>query len=718
MAVQRGTRARMAAFMRGLTVFNARGGIVWAHFRAFRQLRCYSAAVLSTEHVKEAVSTSVPNLRSYQQQCIDKCIEYITKRNKKRIGVSLATGGGKTVIFVNLAQQLRMIAGSRDHTTLIMLHRRELALQVCSTIKRFFPELNVQLEMAKSHADVQQADVIVASMYSLIRRLDKYPKDSINLIIIDEAHHAAADSYVEVLQHFRADTKDTEVPVVGFSATFERADRKALSRVMDEIVFHKGILEMIDEKWLCEGKFTTVDVNVDLSRVIETGDDFQPASLSRAMNTDAVNKIILKTYLHKRAMHNLKSTLLFGVDIDHVKSLCKLFQRHGIEAQYVTSKTRLSERDSIVQDFRAGKIDVLMNCGIFTEGTDIPNIDCLLLCRPTKSRTLLVQMIGRGLRQHHTKDHCQVIDFVSSCKVGVVSVPTLVGIDDYDNKLDDATIQDLKLMKDDIEKEQALIEQNKAERFQQEELEKERIHNHVQENMAELSALDLTLTSYEDFESFYKAAARGDSINFDDKAPGIKEIELLINSSYPWVRIGKLSWALDLGYGSHLRINKNKGGKADGGQCVYELKLYRRVSIHHLPIKFIPRVVSVSPDIYEIIASVENIIRDLKSNSSSSSISTSSRPRNFTKYSTWRRLPATERQKSSIRLAIARYFGKLSPGDRNQLPEDKVISKYLSSITRGDANMFLFSVSLAPVFSVSVLLKALATKASLNSRYL
>lgn len=662
---------------------------------------------------------SVPSLRDYQQDCITRCIDAISDGNK-RIGVSLATGGGKTVIFSNLIDQLRASAARPTHRTLILVHRRELALQAAATLKKFFPLLNVQIEMGKYRGDLVTADVIIASVQSLVRRLDSYPSRSIDLIIIDEAHHAAADSYLHILKHFDADHKDTFIPVVGFSATFERADNKALSRVMDKIVYHRGILEMIDAKWLCEGKFTTVDVNVNLDDVATSGFDFNIQGLSKVMNTPEVNKVVLQTYLQKKKEHGIKSTILFGCDISHIESLFHLFQSYGINAQYVNAKTRQSERDGIVKAFKDGKIEVLMNCGIFTEGTDIPNIDCILLCRPTRSRSLLVQMIGRGLRVHHSKEHCHIVDFIGASRVGVVSIPTLVGIDNYDGELDETTIQDLRQVK------QAMLERQQAlERHKMEQEEKEKLINQKFNSMVEnVSAFDLTLTTFSDFKTFYQSTASAeDNLPLDAMSNSTKEIKLIRESKYPWVRFAKDAWAMPLDSGNHLRIYKgtDKTKEAD----TYTLKLYRELSYKardQSGIRYIPREICSHEDLAKVIGSVEAILNDLSKSYSDPSINVfgATKVKNFTKFAMWRSTAATPKQKQTIKTRIKKF---LSKKDRtvsgnsttfNQLT-DSDIERYVEGISKGEASNILFALSLAPVFPIHTLIKALSYKKNSNS---
>lgn len=366
-------------------------------------------------------------LRPYQQDCISNCLEAL-EENKRRIAVSLPTGGGKTVIFSSLIDKVQP-RNEHGQKTLILVHRKELAFQAATTCKRMNPQMNVQVEMGDHWADPDTADVVVASVQTLIRgRLNKFDPKDFKLLIVDEAHHAAADSYIHVFDYFNI-TPTSDVALVGFSATIRREDKKSLDSVFDEIVFHLDLDKMILNKHLSDAKFTTVKLeNADMSKVKSKNGEFVMRSLSAVMNTPTNNELVLHTFRHFQENHKIKSTLLFGINIEHVTDLCALFNANGIHAESVTSKSKKLDRDRIVKNFKDGKIPVLMNCGIFTEGTDMPNIDCLLLVRPTKSQTLLIQMIGRGLRLHDSKDFCHIIDFVGVNGVDVVSTPTLRGL--------------------------------------------------------------------------------------------------------------------------------------------------------------------------------------------------------------------------------------------------------------------------------------------------
>ena len=181
---------------------------------------------------------------------------------------------------------------------------------------------------------------------------------------------------------------------------------------------------MIGEKWLSNVIFTTVQSKANVSGVKGgPAGDFQVGDLSRAVNTLETNEITVSAWISKAA--DRKSTLVFCVDLSHVSDLAAAFRRRGILAKSITGSTPKRVRSERLDAFKDRQFPVLLNCGVFTEGTDIPNIDCVVLARPTKSRNLLVQMIGRGMRLHPGKENCHIIDMVASLEAGIVTTPTL-----------------------------------------------------------------------------------------------------------------------------------------------------------------------------------------------------------------------------------------------------------------------------------------------------
>ncbi|EGO03145.1 hypothetical protein SERLA73DRAFT_101266 [Serpula lacrymans var. lacrymans S7.3] len=404
--------------------------------------------------------TSAPlvNLRPYQISCIDACTNAI-KSGSNRIGVSLPTGAGKTTVFIFLLSKIRA-PSPQTSRSLIIVNSVELAQQAAEQAKALFPHWDVEIEQGVKYRASGIADVTVATYQTLLQphRLAKFDPHNIKAIIIDEAHHAAAPSYRRILSHFNPAIKNPDstfkppvlphsVAILGFSATFSRHDGLALGSVFERIVYHRDFLEMIKEQWLCNVRFTTVRTNIDLRDVTvnrRTG-DFNAASLCNFINTPTVNNIVVQTYLDRAQGRN--TTLVFCVNLAHVRELTSTFRSYGIDARYLYSGTPTAERAALIQSFREGEFPVLVNCAILTEGTNIPSIDCVIVARPTRSRNVFAQMIGRGMRQcpDTGKVDCRIIDFVDSTSrvAGVVSTPTLFGLDPAEI-VDDETTESLE----------------------------------------------------------------------------------------------------------------------------------------------------------------------------------------------------------------------------------------------------------------------------------
>ncbi|KAG0281973.1 hypothetical protein BGZ96_000963 [Linnemannia gamsii] len=368
-------------------------------------------------------------LRPYQQECIDKCLENLRNGITRQI-VSLPVGSGKTVIFSHLMKQVPAPFPGANKT-LILAHRQELLEQTRNHVLRNGTGLRVTIDQGKHVADMT-ADVIVASVPTLGRagttRILKYNPQDFKCIIIDEAHHAAADSYGRILKHFGADVPTTHIFVYGCSATVRRHDGLKLGGVFDYISFHKGFITMIEDKWLCGLRVSTIKTEFDLKDVKTQRGDFATKELSQKVNTPVRNDIVVRSYMTYCGAR--KSTVVFAVDIAHLESLTETFRQYGYDARGLSSKTNDDERAQMLKDFRNQKFPVIVNCGILTEGTDIPVIDSIIMARPTKSNVLFQQMLGRGMRLHPGKEDCLVLDFVDVVRGdGLVTLPTLLGLD-------------------------------------------------------------------------------------------------------------------------------------------------------------------------------------------------------------------------------------------------------------------------------------------------
>lgn len=415
--------------------------------------------------------------------------------------------------------------------------------------------------MGSLHAS-GHADITIASLQSIISkdRLLKFDPVRFKLVLVDEAHHIVAPGYMRVLKHFGLDnpvepattTEKPESPspaLVGVSATFSRFDGLRLGAAIDRIVYHRDYVDMIEAKWLSDVVFTTVTSTADISRVRSgPAGDFQSGELSRAVNTSRVNDITVRSWFAKAP--DRKSTLVFCVDLAHVAGLTNTFRRYGVDARFVTGDTTKVERAATLEAFRRGEFPVLVNCGVFTEGTDIPNIDCIVLARPTRSRNLLVQMIGRGMRLHKGKSNCHIIDMVSSLETGIVTTPTLFGLDPGD-VLEKSSVDDMKSWK---------------ERREEESHRQQQTYNSTQPDEATTMSGSVSFTDY--------------SSVFDliEDTSGEKHIRAI--SQYAWVQVGPDRYVLAAPSGSYIRLEKI--AVTDEAQKDQQAQ-YRAVEVRALP---------------------------------------------------------------------------------------------------------------------------------------
>lgn len=671
-------------------------------------------------------------LRDYQKEAVDKCIEHVTEDKTKRIGLALATGSGKTVIFANLIYELNKmhdeklkanLTTKKTFNTLVLVHRRELAFQALEKIKNFNPNGNIDLEMGREHANPERSNTIVASVMSLHRRLDKYKPEDIDLIIVDEAHHIIGKTYMSILKHFNADVPETKVPVIGFSATLERADKRALSIALDEIVYCKDVMKMIEEEWLCEGRFTNVKISANFDDVKRTRSDFILPSLSSALNTPETNNIITKTYMHMKQKHGLKSTLVFGVEKAHVTALNEAFLAKGINSECVTSDFKTVERDRIIQSFKDGETEVLINCGILTEGTDIPNIDCILLCRPTFSRPLFVQMIGRGLRLHEGKEHCHIVDFVNASNVGIFSVPTLFGIHEFQENMNDMKFSDFKRLKKEAEEKkleaQRLEEEKRqkeaileAERAAAKLIEKQKEKKLRQETYAQtykdyLKTAKITLLSYDSFRDYYMDKNKALFPGQFKKKPQFAKFDFQLEakqfdqSKYQWTPVSADSWVLSLKK-RYFKIERTID------QQKYVLKLYNEVQFEsEFQGRWISKGKPLVNDLASILTEVNEIVSTLEKENSRTDPRTRRRVPNFdySKNAKWRKEPISPKQVSYLSTKLHNVYTK----HKEKYPhvDSNIIDSFLKTVKRGPAADLTFASSIAPMYPAKSLLKLL-----------
>jgi len=362
-------------------------------------------------------------LRDYQKACLEAIFERYRTGVRRQLAC-LPTGSGKTVIFAEFPRYFKM-----KKQMLVLAHRQELLDQACDKIRQANHRLCVAVEQAGRSADTD-CDVVVASVPTLGRmgstRLQRLDPDRFFLIVIDEAHHATAATYKRVLEYFGVFAPETRKLMVGFTATPKRGDGQGLDAVFQEIVFSKSLPEMIQTGFLSPVAGYRVESEIDLSRVKTRMGDFVASQLSLAVNVVERNNMIVEVY---RSHLEGRKTLCFCVDVSHVHSLARAFNKKGIKAAAVSGDMDRSERAKALEDFHAGRIQVLTNCMVLTEGYDEPTVEGIILARPTKSALLYTQMIGRGTRLYPGKESVTIVDIVDITREhSLTTLPGLFGL--------------------------------------------------------------------------------------------------------------------------------------------------------------------------------------------------------------------------------------------------------------------------------------------------
>ena len=375
-------------------------------------------------------------LRPYQEEALQAVVDNLCAGVRQQLLV-LATGLGKTVIAAQLPTVLKDLAPGK---LLFVAHRNELLTQAMDKIQTWNPNLKIGLEKAESHADLD-CDVIIACNASIGRagstRMAHFWED-ISVIVIDEVHHAVADSYLNIINDSGVLLPDSKKVLIGLTATPKRKNRArttqanllddedliSLKSIFKKIVFSYPIRRGIKQGYLAPLHGFRINTKTSLDNVKTTAGDFQVDQLSETVNTMERNTQIVKAW--KDNVKD-KQTLCFTVDVQHAKDLADTFLRNGVMAQSIYGDD--PQRAEKLKWFESGKVQVLCNCALLIEGFDSPAVACIVLARPTKSSSLYTQMVGRGTRLKEGKESCTVIDICDNYRrCSLVTLPSLVGL--------------------------------------------------------------------------------------------------------------------------------------------------------------------------------------------------------------------------------------------------------------------------------------------------
>ncbi len=383
--------------------------------------------------------SGAPTQRPYQLEAGDKVEAAYFDQGLNRLLVKKPTGTGKTVWFAGLLKRPRIAAWlearkGKGAKMFVVAHREELLDQAAAKIRAQNPGLMVDIEQGDRHAN-RFSDVVIASVPTLqatsegrrFRRLERLLKwHQPAIVVIDEAHHAAADTYRTALAHMgflpmavasdkgnaEAATQDDVVAMtqalagwdrvapkdqllIGVTATPNRTDAVGLGCVFQTIAYSYALKQAIEDGYLVPIVPWAIETASSLDGVGVSRGDFKQGELAEAVNTPARNRLGIEAW---QLYAGDRPTIAFTVDVQHAIDLAEMWRGYGVKAAVISGKTPKDERRQILEDYRRGRVQVLCNCMVLTEGTDLPAASCIAHFKPTKSPTLYEQMTGRGLR--------------------------------------------------------------------------------------------------------------------------------------------------------------------------------------------------------------------------------------------------------------------------------------------------------------------------------
>ncbi len=336
-----------------------------------------------------------------QQQALEALDFYRSRKGWRKGVVVLPTGTGKTILSALDAKRV-------DGRTLFVVHRLDILKQAMDAFKKVWPAMRVGILTGEARENTSDCDVLFASKDTLRQphELAKFSPTTFSYVVIDEVHHGQSLSYREIFDYF------TPRFMLGMTATPDRLDRKDVFELFDyQKVFEVTLQQAIDDGYLVPYDYYGLVDNVDYTRIRFQGNHYRVDDLERFLIVPERNQAILKEYRDKGESNK---AIGFCVSIKHAERMAEFFKSEGIAAAAVHSET--PDRAEKIAAFRRNEIAVLFTVDLFNEGMDFPNVRVLLFLRPTESRTVFVQQLGRGLRLCSGKDRVRILDFIGNYK--------------------------------------------------------------------------------------------------------------------------------------------------------------------------------------------------------------------------------------------------------------------------------------------------------------
>lgn len=325
-----------------------------------------------------------------------------------RLAVVLPTGMGKTVVFAHLIAE----AVAERRRPIVLVHRDELVNQTVDKVGAVAPGLSIGV--VKAERREVSRDVLVGSVQTLARRnrREEIPPGSVGLVIVDECHHAAANSYLATMDWFGCFRAPGGTRAAGFTATLHRNDERGLGDVWESVAYKRDILFGIRGGYLSDVRGVAVELDgLDLARVARSRGDYQDGDLGRALMSAGAGEVIAASY---REHAGDRQGVVFAPTVATAESFAEDLRSAGVPTEVITGATPLEDRHLVYKRYQAGDVQVLTTCMVLTEGWDAPWASCCVVARPTESPSLYTQMVGRVLRPWPDKADALVLDVVGA----------------------------------------------------------------------------------------------------------------------------------------------------------------------------------------------------------------------------------------------------------------------------------------------------------------
>ena len=355
------------------------------------------------------ICTEDKTLRKYQQKAkqeIFNAWDYVDN-----VMFQMPTGTGKTRLFTSIIKDINEYWHLHPVSAriLVIAHRTELIDQISRNLTRYSITHNI-IASGKRVIHPYKVNVYLASIQTLTHpaNLEYAKKIDAKFVIIDEAHHALAATYKKLWDLYPQSRK------LGVTATPWRMNHSGFIDLFDKLILSMPVKQFIEQGYLSTYKYYSIRSDSYVQRAINMLDydkfgDYKEASMEEKMDTGSIRAQLLSSY---KAYANGKKGIVYAINIAHAKHICDEYKKIGLKAESIDSKTPASERESLVNQFKRGEIDVIVNVDIFSEGFDCPDIEFIQLARPTRSLVKYLQQVGRGLRKVEGKENCIILDNV------------------------------------------------------------------------------------------------------------------------------------------------------------------------------------------------------------------------------------------------------------------------------------------------------------------